>query len=86
MSPKKASNEEIKSAKNFFPSTGFWPTKSGTGHSAYITEDVLKIMSNVKFGGRLFLQPLEDSGNERAPSYRLVIMPPSEDQEQSKGL
>lgn len=67
--------------KQFAPEVGFWPTKNGSGYSCQVTEKVLNELSKAELGGRLFIQevPAERrEKNEKAPHYRVIIFPPSE--------
>jgi hypothetical protein len=58
--------------KEFAPSVGFWPAKSGNGYTCFLDEKTIETLSKAKEGGRLLLQEV-NSDNEKAPTYRLTI-------------
>jgi len=61
--------------KDFLPSIGFWPAKSGNGFTVFVSEDLKKELGKAIVGSTLLLKEVE-SDNDKAPAFRIVIMPP----------
>jgi len=67
--------------KEYNPSIGFWPTKSGNGFSVAVTAELLATLNKAQEGGRLYLQEVPEdvrAENDRIPTYRVTIFPPAE--------
>jgi hypothetical protein len=69
--------------KEFAPSVGFWPAKSGNGYTCFIDKKVIENLEKAAEGGRLLLQEVE-SDNPKAPAYRLTIFDGGEKQAEDK--
>lgn len=62
--------------KEFAPSVGFWPTKSGSGYSVFVDDKTLETIKQARSGDRLFLAEVpEEKRGEKTPHYRLTILP-----------
>lgn len=81
MKAKPKTNSNAKPEGKLQKSIGLWPTKSGSGFTSAVTSDVLAALSEAKEGGRLFLQEVSDRKNDKMPTYRIVVFPPSSSSE-----
>lgn len=76
-------------SKEFAPSVGFWPTKSGKGYRTYIDDNVLEQLAKAQFGGSLFIQEVSEEvreKNDKVPHFRIVIFPPDEEQKSTQRI
>lgn len=64
--------------KDFAPNIGFWPAKSGNGHTLHITPEVLEVLKTASVGGRLHLKENAQRKSDTHPSFRVSVFPPSE--------
>ena len=74
-------NAKNTTKKEYAPSFGFWPAKSGNGFTTAITEQLLETLAKAKVGGRLLLSEVPEDvreENDRIPTYRVTIFEPGE--------
>lgn len=84
MTPKVVSKLE---KREFAPSLGLWPAKTGKGYTAYIDEKTMEVLATAQAGGRLFLQSVPQSQieeNDKSPHFRVVIFPPNDEPGQER--
>lgn len=77
--------KNTKEKKDYLPSFGFWPTKSGKGFTVAVNDNLLQTLSQATPGSRLLLQEVpeefikyDDDGAQKSPSYRVTIFPPDD--------
>lgn len=76
---KSSTNAKGKNGKEFLPNVGFWPAKSGKGYTLFVSDKIKEILENTAVGSTLYLAEVE-SDNENAPTYRVTVMPPRDEQ------
>ena len=81
MKAKPKTNSSAKPEATSKKTIGLWPTRSGSGYTSAVTSDVLAALSEAKEGGRLFLQEVAERKNDKMPSYRIIVFPPSSSSE-----
>jgi hypothetical protein len=67
--------------KEYAPSVGFWPAKSGRGYTVFLNADVIATLEKAEEGGTLFLQEVpEEWRKENTPHYRVSIFAPRDEE------
>ncbi len=62
--------------KKFDPTFAFYNTKTGTGFSAIITQEMADFVT-ANVGGRLFIKERTDRKHDRIPNYEGAVLPAS---------
>lgn len=81
----KPMNKASNGKKEFAPSIGFWPAKSGNGFTVYLDEKVFGELQKAEIGGRLLLAEVT-SDNDKAPAYRVTIFGPDKNKQNDNEL
>ena len=79
-------NGKSNSKKEFNPSIGFWPAKSGNGFTVSVNEALIETLKKAQIGSTLYLQEVPEEAradNDRIPAYRVTIFPPRESNDEA---